>query len=45
MATVLFSVLTHGLSAVPGINWYARQLEPSPANAPEFQEVVVVSPT
>jgi NhaP-type Na+/H+ or K+/H+ antiporter len=43
-ATVLFSVLAHGISTLPGIGWYARQLEPLEANAPEFQEVVV-SPT
>lgn len=44
MATVLFSVLAHGLSALPGIGWYARQLESLPANAPEFQEVIVSPP-
>lgn len=43
-ATVLFSVLAHGISTVPGIGWYDRQLEPVQANAPEFQEVIV-SPT
>jgi hypothetical protein len=43
-ATVLFSVLAHGISTVPGIGWYAKQLEPLEANAPEFQEVIV-SPT
>lgn len=42
--TVLFRVLAHGISTLPGIGWYAKQLEPLPANAPEFQEVVV-SPT
>lgn len=44
MVTVLFSVLAHGLSAVPGITWYARQLKQQPPTAPEFQEVIV-SPT
>jgi NhaP-type Na+/H+ or K+/H+ antiporter len=43
-ASVLFSVLAHGISTVPGIGWYAKQLEPLSANAPEFQEVIV-SPT
>ncbi len=43
-ATVLFSVLAHGFSAIPGINWYARQLKRQPASAPEFQEVMT-SPT
>lgn len=43
-ATVLFSVLAHGLSAIPGINWYVRQLKRQPASAPEFQEVIT-SPT
>jgi hypothetical protein len=42
-ATVLLSVLAHGISTLPGIGWYAKQLESLPANAPEFQEVVVSS--
>jgi NhaP-type Na+/H+ or K+/H+ antiporter len=42
--TVLLSVLAHGISTIPGIGWYAKQLEPLSANAPEFQEVIV-SPT
>ena len=26
IATVMLSIFAHGLSAMPGINWYARQL-------------------
>jgi hypothetical protein len=43
-ATVLFSVLAHGISTVPGIGWYDRQLKSVRANAPEFQETVVSPP-
>ena len=35
IATVLLSILLHGLSAGPGINWYARAVEALPAGAPE----------
>ncbi len=33
--TVLLSVFLHGLSAAPGINWYARKVEALGAAAPE----------
>ena len=39
--TVLFSVVAHGVSAVPGIGWYSRQLESLPVDAPEFKDAVV----
>ena len=41
VATVLLSVVAHGVSAVPGIGWYSRQLESLPIDAPEFQNVIV----
>jgi len=44
VVTVLFSVVAHGVSAVPGIGWYGRQLKSLPPDAPEFQEVIA-SPT
>jgi NhaP-type Na+/H+ or K+/H+ antiporter len=37
--TILFSVLFHGISAVPLANWYARRLETVDASAPEMAEV------
>ena len=39
MATVLLSILAHGLSALPGIEAYARKIESLGAGAPEFQAV------
>jgi NhaP-type Na+/H+ or K+/H+ antiporter len=35
MATVLLSIFAHGLSAVPGIDIYARKIESLPEDAPE----------
>jgi NhaP-type Na+/H+ or K+/H+ antiporter len=35
MATVLLSIVAHGLSAAPGIERYARRVERLPAQAPE----------
>jgi NhaP-type Na+/H+ or K+/H+ antiporter len=35
MATVLLSIVAHGLSAAPGIAWYARRAARLPADAPE----------
>ena len=37
MATVLLSILAHGLSALPGINRYARHVASLAKDAPEFQ--------
>lgn len=37
MATVLLSILAHGLSALPGIKRYARGLRTLPADAPELE--------
>ena len=37
-ATVLLSIFAHGLSAMPGIGLYARQIEALPGNAPEHRE-------
>ena len=36
MATVLLSIVAHGLSAMPGIARYARSVERLPAGAPEL---------
>ena len=38
MATVFLSIFAHGLSALPGMNLYARQIAALPANAPEHQD-------
>jgi hypothetical protein len=35
MVTVLLSIFAHGLSAVPGMNLYARKVEALGADAPE----------
>lgn len=43
-ATVLLSIIAHGVSALPGMNWYARQAESWDETAPELQEVVSVKP-
>jgi NhaP-type Na+/H+ or K+/H+ antiporter len=37
MVTVLFSIFAHGLSALPGIQLYARKLTALPEGAPEFK--------
>ena len=39
MATVLLSILAHGLSALPGINRYARHVASLAKDAPELQVV------
>ena len=39
MATVLLSVLAHGLSALPGINLYVSRIASLSSGAPEFQAV------
>jgi len=36
MATVLFSILAHGLSALPGMGLYSRAIDSLPPDAPEF---------
>jgi NhaP-type Na+/H+ or K+/H+ antiporter len=35
MATVFLSIFAHGLSALPGINFYAQKIAALPADAPE----------
>jgi NhaP-type Na+/H+ or K+/H+ antiporter len=37
MATVLLSIFAHGLSALPGINLYARKISALPPDAPEHE--------
>lgn len=39
VATVGLSIFAHGLSAVPGINFYSRRIASLSANAPEHQEI------
>lgn len=39
-ATVLLSIFTHGLSAVPGIKWYSKQVEEFDQSAPELQGIL-----
>jgi NhaP-type Na+/H+ or K+/H+ antiporter len=39
-ATVLLSVFAHGLTALPGMRWYARKVQSLDAEAPELAEVV-----
>ena len=36
---VVLSIFAHGLSASPGIEWYARKIAALPADAPENQSV------
>ncbi len=43
-ATVLLSIFAHGVSALPGIKWYAHQIENLDETAPELQETVSVIP-
>jgi hypothetical protein len=33
--TVLLSIFAHGLSAMPGIKWYARRISALDSRAPE----------
>jgi NhaP-type Na+/H+ or K+/H+ antiporter len=39
MATVLCSIFAHGLTAMPGINFYAKKIDALPPTAPEHQDV------
>lgn len=43
-ATVLLSIIAHGVSAIPGIKWYANKIDSLDETAPELQEVVSVKP-
>jgi NhaP-type Na+/H+ or K+/H+ antiporter len=43
-ATVLLSIIAHGVSALPGIKWYANQIEKLDETAPELQDAVSVKP-
>jgi sodium/hydrogen antiporter len=38
MATVFLSIFAHGLSALPGMNFYARRQAALASNAPEHQD-------
>ena len=39
MATVFLSIFVHGLSALPGMNFYARKVESLPSDAPEHKDL------
>lgn len=41
--TVLLSIFAHGISALPGTKWYAKQIQNLDETAPELQETVPVS--
>ena len=41
-ATVLLSIFAHGLTALPGMKWYAKQIEDLDENAPELQAITSV---
>ncbi len=41
-ATVLLSILAHGVSALPGMKWYAKQIEDLDETAPELQDIISV---
>ncbi len=43
-ATVLLSILLHGLTALPGMRWYARRVAQFGENAPELDEIVPIVP-
>jgi NhaP-type Na+/H+ or K+/H+ antiporter len=43
-ATVLFSVFAHGVSALPGINWFTDQVDKLDTSAPESKEAGSVRP-
>jgi NhaP-type Na+/H+ or K+/H+ antiporter len=43
MATVMLSILAHGLSGLPGINWYAGKVKALPDGAPERQAIATNS--
>jgi NhaP-type Na+/H+ or K+/H+ antiporter len=38
MATVFLSIFAHGLSAMPGMELYARRIEKLDSSAPEHEE-------
>ena len=43
-ATVLISIFAHGVSALPGIKWYANQIEHADRKAPELQDALSETP-
>ena len=43
-ATVLVSIFAHGLTALPGMKWYAKQVEDLDENAPELQDIISILP-
>lgn len=43
MTTVLLSILAHGLSALPGIAFYARKITAMPYGAPDRQDPVTMT--
>ena len=43
-ATVLLSIFAHGLTALPGMKWYAKQIEDLDESAPELKDIVSIQP-
>jgi NhaP-type Na+/H+ or K+/H+ antiporter len=43
-ATVLLSIFAHGVTALPGMKWYARKVEELDEDAPEVQDIISVLP-
>jgi len=43
-ATVILSIIAHGITVLPGINWYANQIKDLDESAPELQDIVSVAP-
>lgn len=43
-ATVLLSVFAHGISALPGTKWYAKQVAKLDDTSPELEEAVSIKP-
>jgi NhaP-type Na+/H+ or K+/H+ antiporter len=44
IATVLLSIFAHGVSALPGMEWYARRIRRLPSDAPERSDSTSGSP-
>jgi len=44
VATILLSIFAHGVSALPSIKWYSKQIENLDKDAPELQATIPVIP-
>lgn len=45
IGTVLLSIFAHGMSALPGLEWYARRIRHLPSDAPERSDTSSGSPS